>query len=348
LHHLDGRDNDRFVGWLLAGDWLNPQTCPPGLYSGTAGIAWVLDELGYPELAFTAMSAATDHPLVHADPGILSGTAGIGMGCLRLSRRASDPALAERALDWALMCGRWLRRTAIIDERGAHWPVNRSLAMAVEAPAQPVGYSNGASGIALFLLYLAQATGDQAWFRLGRQALDHDLSWAWSFEADFVQFPGVTHDPGGQPKVTRTYWDEGTAGVATTLLRYRVMADDDALRAAWERMRPDLCRKYVVLPQLFHGLAGIGMALQDAAELIGDAQAGLEARRLAGGLAMYAVPREDGIAWPSEQCFRESSDLATGAAGIAMFLQRLRSPVAGSSSNLNFIVDELIEGQRRR
>ncbi len=341
LHQLDGQVDERLIGWLLAGTWPDPDACPPGLYTGTAGIAWVLDELGYRQLAERTLAGALEHPLAHKEPGLRLGTAGLGMAALRLHQRGTGAAL-----DWARDCGRRLADTAIIDDRGAHWAPGADPTRSGKTH-QPVGYAHGASGISLFLLYLGQATGELEWQRLGRQALAHDLSWAWQLPAGFVQFPAITHDADADPSVIRSYWDEGTAGIATTLLRYRVVADDDQLRAEWTRMRPDLCRKYTVLPQLYHGLAGIGMALQDAAELIGDEDAGREARRLACGVALYAVPREAGIAWPSEQCYRESADLATGAAGVAMFLHRLRQPAAVGSSNRNFVVDELLTPSRR-
>ncbi|HEX8305307.1 MAG TPA: class III lanthionine synthetase LanKC [Jatrophihabitans sp.] len=343
LKEVDGAVPPQLLAWLLAAEWTNPELCPPGLYSGTAGIAWVLDRLGQQQAAQRALTAAMEHPLAHTDSGILYGTAGLGMACLRLATSGEDSVFAERALSWAVQCGQQLAARAVHDERGAHWLREHGLPPADGSPRpQPVGYGNGASGIALFLLYLSLATGDEQWLTLGRQGLDHDLSWKFHLREDVVEFPPATHDPGLPPDVIRCYWDEGTAGIATTLLRYRAVADDGALRQAWQLMRPDLCRKYTVLPQLFHGLAGLGMALQDAAELIGDESAGLEARRLARGLAMYAVPREDGVAWPSEQCYRESSDLATGAAGVALFLHRLRAPSTGRSSNQNFVLDELL------
>lgn len=344
LQEIEGQVDGRFASWLLSGNWSDPQVCPPGLYTGTAGIAWVLDELGYHDIAIRALADAGRHPLAHVEPGVFSGTAGLGLACLRLSTRSVDPEQATSALAYALECGRRLSDTALHDERGAHWLPGPGPGRTPENERQqPIGYGTGASGIALFLLYLSQATGDPSWRELGRQALDHDLSWAWRLTAGFVEFPSHTHEPTEEPKVIRGYWDEGTAGVATALLRYRVVADDDGLRSAWTVMRPDLCRKYAVLPQLFHGLAGVGMALQDAAELLGDAEAGSAARRLARGVALFAVPREHGTAWPSEQCFRESSDLATGAAGVAMFLHRLREPATGRSSNVNFVLDELLD-----
>jgi lantibiotic modifying enzyme len=305
----------------------------------------VLDELGEHRLAERALAGAMSHPLTHAEPGLLHGSAGIGMACLRLANTTGDPKFRDRALGWAVKCGQRLADTAIRDDRGAHWArLPQPAPLGGEPHPQPVGYATGASGIALFLLYLSAATGDASWQALGRAGLDYDLSWAFELDAGFVEFPSVTHDPAEEPKVVRSYWDEGTAGVATTLLRYRATADDADLAAAWQRMRPDLCRKYVVLPQLFHGLAGIGMALMDAAELLGDDSARREAHRLAAGLAMYAVPRENGVAWPSEQCFRESADLATGAAGAALFLHRLSSKPAdrGRTSNGNLLLDELL------
>ena len=43
-----------------------PSPTPPGLYLGTAGIAWALDEIGQLEPALRFMEATSNHPLLDA------------------------------------------------------------------------------------------------------------------------------------------------------------------------------------------------------------------------------------------------------------------------------------------
>ncbi|MGA8116923.1 MAG: class III lanthionine synthetase LanKC [Actinocatenispora sp.] len=342
LHVIDGSVPDGFVAWLLAGDVTGE--CPPGLYTGTAGIAWVLDELGYPQVARHALARVMDHALFGAEPGVLMGTAGIGMACLRLWRRLGDPDM----LAWAVRCGETLAATAVRDGRGPHWPVAGDVDPS--EPGVPIGYARGASGIALFLLYLSVATGESSWRTLGRDALGYDLSHAHPIDGHagtpmFDSFPAAAPVDDEPVTMVRSYWDEGSAGIATALLRYLAFDEDEYLSACWQRMRPDVCRKYAIMPQLFHGLAGMGMVLLDAVELIGDHQALAEAWRTADGVRLFASGTPDGTAFPGEQCLRQSTDLATGSAGVLLFLDRLGKVGDGTRTNPNFVLDELLDGQ---
>ena len=350
LHQLGDPVPDHLRAWLLTADL--PRDCPPGLYTGTAGVAWVLDELGQPAAARRSLVAATEHELFGAEHGILAGTAGIGLACLRLWHTGVDGAGgADRAelLALAVGCGERIAASAVHGERGPHWPVGDELDPS--STTVPVGYGRGASGIALFLLYLAEATGEPGWRELGRAALGHDLAYAVAIrggdgEPLFDSFPGFVPPGGEDVAVVKSYWDEGTAGVATALLRYLAVAPDDELRAAWSRMRRDLCRKYAIMPQLFHGLAGSGMALLDAAELLRDQQALDEAWRVGEGVLLFGIETGDGVSFPGEQCLRESTDLATGAAGVLLFLDRLRRAGPGERTNTNFVLDELLGEER--
>ncbi|HEY3004855.1 MAG TPA: class III lanthionine synthetase LanKC [Kribbellaceae bacterium] len=330
--------------WLLKSP-VRPDTTPPGLYTGLAGIAWVLAEAGHREHARGLLAEAVHSPRLAAEAGVLQGRAGVGLACLRFWSRYDD----GEALGWALKLGSELADTAIysghlssdLDGGTAHWPDG--------GPGVPVGYAYGAGGVALFLLHLALATGDERWQVLGRRALNFDLAQLYQVNDVLSLFPARTAaEPGQEPSSLKTYWDEGTAGVATTLLRYLVVRPDAMLRAAWERMRPDLARGYTVMPQLFHGLSGIGMAMLDAAELIGDPRAVHEAWRTAQGVLRFVVHHDHEASLPGEQCLRESLDLATGVAGALMFLDRLLKHRPGTRTNANFVLDDLLPGRPSR
>ncbi|MEV6521676.1 class III lanthionine synthetase LanKC [Longispora sp. NPDC051575] len=327
LERLGATVPARLVGWLLARD-TGPDSCPPGLYTGQAGIAWVLDALGRPEAARALMAQAREHPLRYANPGIVSGAAGYGLACVHLSRRLDD----DQLLADAVRAGEALAATAVHDDRGAHWP---------DGEHTPVGYGHGASGVALFLLSLYRATGDGTWYRLGRAALDFDLAQRVPFGNALLLFPRYVEEP-EEGRVLRSYWDEGTAGVLTTALRYLAVHPDPELEALVRALLADTCRKYSVFPQLFHGLAGLGNVLLDAGEILGEDRWFAEARRTAAGVLLARVDRPEGIVFPGEQAIRESVDLATGSIGVALFLDRLRRAVPGGRTNFNFVVDGLL------
>ncbi|WP_043390365.1 lanthionine synthetase LanC family protein, partial [Kitasatospora aureofaciens] len=84
----------------------------------------------------------------------------------------------------------------------------------------PIGYAFGSSGISLFLLYLSQAIEDEQVFEAGRAALNHDLGYAMHNGGEFLGFPALAPEDdelGGV--VARCYWDYGSAGILTPLVR---------------------------------------------------------------------------------------------------------------------------------
>jgi hypothetical protein len=330
LHHLPGGEPDRLVSWMLERG-VAGETVPPGLYLGQSGIAWVLSELGHTGYAAHLLQRAGDHPLVLARNDILQGSAGYGLACLRLWLDTGDDGFLREAV----VVGQHLSIVARYNERGAHW-------VTVEHDGTehvPLGYANGASGIALFLLYLHLATGEEDLLTLGRSALRHDRSYAEPF-GKVTAFRGDA-DPGRDP-VLRSYWEHGTAGVMTTLVRYRHVTGDPELDLWIERLLPDLKRKYAVMPQLFHGLAGIGHALLDAADLTDRPHLRAEAWRTAEGILLFGIDSPEGLGFPGEQSLRESADYATGAAGVGLFLNRLLQDDPGRRGNTNFTLDELL------
>ena len=320
---------DSYLSWALRHS-TSHQAMPPGLYYGSAGAAWALSDLGRRDLAAQVLREAADHPLLHTEPGVLTGAAGHGMACLRLWR---DTGLPE-FLDHARAIGLRLAGSAEWDEDGAHWQDSTGRV--------PVGYGYGAAGVAMFLLALHRATGDEQPLALGTAALDFDLSCGLHSASGVLSFPSFIE--GDAPLVRRHYWDEGTAGVLTTLLRYWDVTGEERLRKEVDRLLPDVRRKYTAFPQLFHGISGLGNAVLDAYEFLGDPELLGDAERAAEAVLCSAVRRPEGIVFPGEQTLRESCDLASGSAGIVLFLDRVRHAAPGLRTNRNFLLDDLLTG----
>jgi hypothetical protein len=99
----------------------------------------------------------------------------------------------------------------------------------------------------------------------------------------------------------------------------------------------------VVFPQLFHGLAGLGNALLDLWDFGLGERSLEEAWRVASGILLFRIERDEGLAFPGEQAIRESTDFATGSAGICLFLHRLLHADNGVRvGNFNFVLDNLL------
>jgi hypothetical protein len=328
LHRIEGTVPGRLEAWMLART-PSSDTYAPSLYFGQSGIAWVLAELGHTEAACDLLATAARHPLLWESPDVLRGAAGHGMACLKLWKRSGD----QRFLDAAVAVGEHLTGSCVRDERGVRWATAGDLAR--------VGYAFGGSGPSLFLLYLHLATGDTEPLEYGRAALDFELAQSAWVDGRFRGFPDQESERPEKAPVLRCYWDSGSAGVGTALVRYAEVTGDPSLRRRLDDLVADASRKYTVSPQLFHGLAGLGNFLLDVWEYTRDAAHLAEAWQVAEGVLLFQVDRPEGIAFPGEQAARESTDFATGSAGVGLFLHRLLN--AGHRTNFNLVVDELLD-----
>jgi serine/threonine protein kinase len=332
LQCMGGIVPPELVAWMLRVP-ISDEYYPPGLYIGQAGIAWVLDDLGYEEIAVRLMRSSRSHPLLFDAANVLHGAAGFGLACLRFWKRGAG----QDFLDDAVRIGDWLLGSGIDDEQGVRWPNKRDERV-------HIGYALGGSGVALFLLYLHLVTGDTKYLTCGRRALDFDLGNAKWVDDRFVGFPP---EPVETATVFSPYWLDGTAGVATTLIRYLVALPDSDLGKWRGILEADVSHKYAAFPQLFRGLAGLGNYMIDAWQFTGEEGLLAEAWQIAEGILLYRMERIEGITFPGEQALRESADFATGASGVALFLNRLLGTERDEQENFNFVVDDLLPLERK-
>ncbi len=304
LHRITGSVRPETMEWILRHP-VTPELYPPGLYAGSAGIAWVLLELGRREEAEQIMQAAFDHPLRWSSPDLFNGVAGSGMALLRFHLATGDEEYLRRAGE----AGRFLLETRQREDGRSWW---------ITEGEEYSGIAHGTSGICLFLLYLALATGDDAYMEAGREGMDHvlgratrnpegGLSW-------FVQEGHTTYTP---------YWRWGSAGVGIVLLRYWAVLGDVRYRDALADVRKDVDRKFSIFPGLHLGLTGMCEFFLDLADFGEDHGSGVPGvLKPFAGLLHFKLEREAGVAFPGESRSRISCDYATGTAGVALFIHR--------------------------
>jgi tRNA A-37 threonylcarbamoyl transferase component Bud32 len=306
MQRVRGVVPDELVEWILARR-LTPDAYPPGLALGMAGIAWSLLELGRQDDACAVLDECERHPLLHEQCDFAFGLAGYGLACLKFFHVLGDEAYLQRARAAA---DEIVRRGIREEGRGVHWP---------QHDGTHLGLYYGSSGIALFLLYVSLATGEERYKAAGRVGLDYDLSFSQP-----TPDGGVTwgYRPGG-PAILVPYFAYGTAGVGSALLRYlRYGANDDL--ASWlDPIAIDTDRKYTVLPGKQNGLSGIGGFHLDAYALTGERRFLDMAYRAFSGIRLHAVERDTGIAFGGDFQSKLSCDYASGSGGVAMFLHRL-------------------------
>ena len=252
------------------------------------------------------------------------GAAGWGLASLKFFIATGN----ELYLDRARQAGQRLIATRRMETNRYYWERDGRV---------EYGLAHGASGIALFFLYLWLVTQQEEYLAAGRGALDFDLG------------HGVETGNGGlswadspeTPTRIKPYWQYGSAGIGTTVLRYYRVLGDSSLRRVLDGIFADTRdRKYAVNAGHFMGLAGIGHFTLDLFQALGDLEYRRSAELTAAGIALFAVSRAGGTAYPGEYLYRITCDYGTGGAGVATFLDRLHS-----GAGTPFALDELLGSQ---
>ncbi len=296
----------------LVSEWLrtkpvDPTRVPTGLYTGIAGIAWSLWECGDKARAAKMLKGA--HSFLREDTGhdLFSGHSGWGLTQLFFFLETGDEEFLSRAVE-AAEC---LRLTALWENGAPHWPVQGTTAY---------GMAHGASGVALFLLYLGAVLNSNTYTSLCLGATRFELEKAVERDDGSLTFIKDSGNP-----VRLPYWRWGTAGVMSLLVRLKAHYNTTEFDLHIERMTPDLARKYTIFPGRFFGLAGIGESLLDAYQFTGYSHFRDLACKVASGVQLFCVDSVSGVAFPGEELSRLSCDYGTGSIGIASFLHRLRN-----------------------
>jgi len=295
--------------WMLK-QKIEAKLYPPGLYFGTAGIAWVFKDLGLDQRAEELMRSTWVHPALNESPDMFYGLSGWGLAQLKFFLDTGN----EEYLEQAIYAGERLAASAKDENGSCYWPQSNGAIIP--------GFAHGSSGISEFLLYLYQVTGDEKFLDLGKRALDFDIAAAVPNAEGALtwQVRCVTGAPGVP------YLRYGSAGIGLALVRYyRALASPRYLEVL-DKMLPDANRKYGISPGRFIGLSGIGeflLALREVESYRASCSEAL--RRLISGILLFQVNTAKGAAFPGYELYRFSCDFATGSAGIALFLHQYLS-----------------------
>ncbi len=322
LAKLDGEVPESIQKWIIDHP-VTAQDYPPGLLLGMSGIAWTLLDLGHAEAARAIVESSRSHP-IEPTFDLFYGLAGQGLASLHFYRTQGR----QEDLAHAIACGDRLieARSLAEDGAGSYW---------IGPDGLLFGLARGASGIALFLLYLHLATGEEKYLDAGRQALDFDLASAVHMDGGLL-WPNRT----GAERTVVPYFEYGSAGVGTVLLRYHRLTGDRRYLELLRGIKRAAIRRYAIFPHKSFGLAGIGDFLIDMANHgIDEAECMAGAHLVARGVLLFRLEREDGgIAFPGDDLWKISCDYLTGSAGIGLFLKRLHS-----RASPEFLIDEFFD-----
>ncbi len=273
----------------------------PGLYSGLAGIAWVLADLGFPEEACELLRAADRHPLTRGSATLAWGAAGVALAHLALYGHTRDASHLDRA-----------RALTALPEGGA--------SARLLGPHDMTGLWYGRTGVAYALQQVAAVTGEDRPLRDGLRLLHAELDRARESQGELV-FPVSAKDRRGM-----YYLYCGTAGFLTVASRQLAAAPDERLARAVPKLVAKASMTYVAHAGLFQGLAGLGFALAECGRLLDDERARAASWRSARTLFAHALPSGRAVRFLGDLRLRHSCELWSGASGVLLFLSHLLHP----------------------
>ncbi|MBJ6984498.1 class III lanthionine synthetase LanKC [Luteimonas sp. MC1750] len=308
--------------WLSKGTLLRTGKERVGLLDGAAGTAWMLAEFGRDKDARRELGSAGFHRSLFEDMSLGHGAAGYGYANLKFWLRYQEP----RWLDEAERVAEVLCARAVETGTGLCWTSPDG------DDGAPVGLHEGGAGVALFLLYLHCVTGKDTYLDAGTAALASDIACGRMADGS-LGFPRTSTG-----SILYPYLAFGSAGIGSVALRYHAVTGRAEYADLVARTLLAASSRYTVGAGLYLGLAGLGNYLLDVAQFLGDRSALARAQRCASGLQVFAVCRDEGIAFPDANGLKLNCDYASGSAGIAMFLHRL----AHGGMNFDLMLDEAL------
>ena len=289
-----------FEDWLASRATTPPRGTKLGLFDGLAGAACALCHLGRVTEAVKVAEICAGERWERLGTSLYGGTAGLALGLLYVGDAAGEPTLT----------GAGLRAAELTVSRLAKGP-------SAQGPAR-AGLMRGASGPALLFVRMYERTGDTGYLDLAANALGREL------DACVTDRKGaLVVDEGWR---TLPYLANGSAGIGLVAQEYLRHAGDERFAGAVPRILRGARARFYAQSGLFAGRAGLllSLSLSQPPDAAGpDVAAHIER------LGWHAIGYSGGVAFPGDNLFRLSMDLATGTAGVLLALHRARCPDDG-------------------
>jgi lantibiotic modifying enzyme len=303
-----------------------------GFYAGTLGVAYalarcgaLLDRQSFVDAARRLLRDLIDDPATDTLLDVISGAAGAVTPLLALADLLDDDAareLAERL-------GTRIIDAAEKSDGGWSWG---ELATGFVARRNLTGFGHGTAGYAWALCELYAARGERRFLDAALEAIRYENS---VFVPDRNNWPDYRFADGrDRPAPCGLAWCFGAPGIGLSRLRaYEIHRDDrhrDDARAALMAITRALEDAPSVAGadfSLCHGWAGIGEFLTRAETVLGEAEAGQCARKIAADGSAHGAGTD---AWHCGLLRGTSPSLMLGLAGIGHFYLRLAEPAVPS------------------
>jgi len=292
-------------------DWIEEREalslCPPGLYSGLCGVALLLLEAGRVGSAERLMGKISQNSLLYEQPGLYYGSAGWGLTNLHFWLATGN----NKYLEGAIEVGEWLIKNAKEAEGGAHWETGDKIYL---------GFGEGQSGVALFLIYLSVATKNEEFLRWAAKALHFEMGYVTKAAGRVLW---KVHTASHENASNLPHMKFGSAGIGSVCIRYYALTGDtrfkdialDCANTVRTRMSNKIWQD--------EGDAGYGEFFLDMGLFLDDPRFIDIAFYQAEAIIVHAIDMSQGIAFGGPDHYRICSDYSYGGSGIGIFFDRL-------------------------
>jgi len=271
----------------------------PGLLNGLAGVALTLGEVDAQQDAVAAAGKALESAVGRRRLDLAAGQAGVILAALEVAKTSGDSGLMDRAV------AAYRRLDACLTPDGSAWTVL----------CRRRGLFWGLTGVALTDLVAHAVTGAEEPLVRARVRLRADL------DACVTTATGEVMIDDREKNRVLPYTEWGSAGLLLVASALERVTGEPVLTPQERDGIIKACSgEFYIYPGLDHGRAGILVTLTAAGE-----HYRVEADRQAGLLLDSLLTHDEHVLVIGDGLIRLSSDLGTGAAGVALALHAYRS-----------------------
>ena len=271
----------------------------PGLLNGLAGVALTLGEVDAQQDAVAAAGKALESAVGRRRLDLAAGQAGVILAALEVAKTSGDSGLMDRAV------AAYRRLDACLTPDGSAWT----------ALCRRRGLFWGLTGVALTDLVAHAVTGAEESLVRARVRLRADL------DACVTTATGEVMIDDREKNRVLPYTEWGSAGLLLVASALERVTGEPVLTPQERDGIIKACSgEFYIYPGLDHGRAGILVTLTAAGE-----HYRVEADRQAGLLLDSLLTHDEHVLVIGDGLIRLSSDLGTGAAGVALALHAYRS-----------------------
>lgn len=267
-----------------------------GLFTGKAGIAAVVYDLGYVEQA-KKIYDSIQVDLDMQDISLMSGLSGIGLAFIAASLL---PGLSY-----------FLDKAILIAERIERLESENIVLTALDVESVMMGVMDGWSAASLFFSILYKVTKNCKWIELSKRTLQRDIEHCQFDEYGTLQ---ILDD-----KRLLPYLFGGSAGIAIAIREYRIVSQDiniwDKELLGIETLAETTCTYNGGLLWGFTSFIVLANSLEKK-------QNDKRVDELVEGVNLYLIEKNDKkFFYPGNTCYRLSGDVFSGSSGVILALQ---------------------------